>query len=658
MTNHRFTGLDKNMTLRVISRELGEKLIAGTSGANSGSSIVEAGQDTAHVGTDTAVSGGSFEVQKDRAPYADNDDVTRVRFKRRGMTKIKRQLRRIRWILGNLFAYVAELRSPTLSRDEKMIMLKRFRRWDPDELSIHRRQKLEAEIFQTHKIQAKLVKEQIIDVLTRLGFNYSITKNERRYIKARVKIAHVDVSPYAYVFHISRVPYGVRMTDMAKDEVSTELAATLGKKIRHDLDLNGLRYTVEVGSTMSIPHFVEFGDERFPMPKNQPPLAFFAGLSTNGTAVFRNLAAAPHIIIAGETGGGKSNIENAIACTLISRNDANRLRLVFFDLKGGVEFSHFEDLPHLWKDEGMITTSGEDEEKTEKHFKCDGIIERPSDVMGALYLLDRECNRRLAVLKASKKKNIHEFNRGKHAQNMLPYIVVFFDEWAVTKSQVPGAETRLSTIANLSRAAGIHFMLSTQYPKAEILNTAISVNFPWRFAFNMQSGASMSVLGNWDAFGLSPSGRAVLKTNEGSIQVQTPRITERMISATVATAKKEKVEETRSAGVDEKDILTWAIDNAGGKLSRDQLFNQFKEKIGNYALRDLLKSMENQVFDVHGSLYRVLPGGPRTPRRMDLLDEIERGVLGENSSGILYPVNPEEQPTTDLEDERETEDQQ
>jgi hypothetical protein len=621
MGKPRFSGMDKNMTLRVVSRESGQKLIAGTSGDSSGGSVVEGGQDTAHMGADAPVLGGSFEVTNDAAPYADNDDHTRVRFKRRGMTKIKRVLRRIRSIIGNMFAYISALRSPTFSRDEKMIMLKRVRRWDSLELDEYRRKKLEAEIFQSHKAQAKIVKMQIIDVLTRLGFCYSITKNDRRYIKRKVKIEITTVSPFAYVYFITGVPFGVKMTEMAQDWVSTELAATLGKKIRHDLDLNGLRFTVEVGSTMSIPHFVEFGDERFAMPKNQPPLAFFAGLSTNGTPVYRNLAAAPHIIIAGETGGGKSNIENAIACTLISRNDPNRLRLVFFDLKGGVEFSHFEDLPHLWLSEGMVITSAEDEEKVEKHFKCDGIIERPSDVMGALYLLDKECNRRLATLKASKKKNIHEYNRGKHAQNMLPYIVVFFDEWAVTKSQVSGAETRLSTIANLSRAAGIHFILSTQYPKAEILNTAISVNFPWRFAFNMQSGASMSVLGNWDAFGLSPSGRAVLKTNEGSIQVQTPRITERMIFATVLGAKGAKAEETRSAGVDEKDILTWAIDNAGGKLSRDQLFNQFKEKITRIALGDLLHSMEDKHFEVHGSIYLIKRSTGTLPRRMELTDE-------------------------------------
>ena len=626
MSSPRFSRLAKDMTLRVVSRWTGKKLIAGTSGDNSGGSVVEVGQDTAHVGMDAAASGGSFEVTNDTAPYADNDDHTRVRFRRRGMTKIKRAIRRIGALIRNLFAYIGELRSPAFSRDEKMIMLRRFRRWDHTELDEHRRQKLEDEIFQTHKAQAKIVKMQIIDVLTRLGFCYSIVKNDRRYIKRKVKIAITTVSPFAYIFFITDVPYGVKMTDMAQDWVSTELAATLGKKIRHDLDLNGLRFTVEVGSTMSIPHFVEFGDERFAMPKNQPPLAFFAGLSTNGTPVYRNLAAAPHIIVAGETGGGKSNIENAIACTLISRNDPARLRLVFFDLKGGVEFSHFENLPHLWKQEGTSKREDKDGKEVETFISCDGIVERPSDVMAALKLLFRECDRRLAILKGAKKKNIREYNRGKHANNVIPYIVVFFDEWAVTKSQVDGAETLLSTIANLSRAAGIHFILSTQYPKAEILNTTISVNFPWRFAFNMQSGASQSVLGSWDAFGLSPAGRAVLKTNEGSIQVQTPRITEKMIHATVTAAKSGEVTETKFAGVDEKDVLTWAMDNNKGKLDRDTLFNQFREKISRGELGDLLRSMENKSFEVHGSLYLVKPPAGTLSRRMELTDEGPRSA--------------------------------
>jgi DNA segregation ATPase FtsK/SpoIIIE-like protein len=268
---------------------------------------------------------------------------------------------------------------------------------------------------------------------------------------------------------------------MAQDWVSTELAATIGKKMRYDLDLEGLRYTVEVGSTLSIPNFVGFGDldDRHPMPKNLPPLAFWVGLAANGSPIYRNLADAPHIIIAGSSGGGKSNMENTIACTLIRNNTPDRLRMVFFDLKGGVEFSHFEGIPHLWP----MTDK--------KEWHTTGIVEYPTDVIPALKVLFDECMTRLGKLKKAKVKNINEYNRGK--KNRIPYIVVFFDEWASTKKLVGAeAEMIMSNIANLSRSAGIHFILATQYPKAEIINTTISVNFPWRIAFNMPSGASQS----------------------------------------------------------------------------------------------------------------------------------------------------------------------
>jgi len=342
-----------------------------------GSSALVVGQDITHTGSDTANSGESFETVNSGTPYADNDDPTKVRFVKRGMSKLKRLIKRI----GNLFSlfieYVSDLRSPSLSFDEKLTMLYKLRRWNDEELQIRRHARLEMQIFVTHKQQSKLVRAQIIEVLTNLGFCYSITKNERRYIKRKVKISQVDVNPYAYIFHITQVPFGVKKTEMSQDWVATELCSTLGKKVRHELDPNGLRYTVEVGSTNNIPNFVEFGDPKFAMPEKKPPLLFWAGLSANGGSIYRNLAAAPHIIIAGETGGGKSNIENSIACTFIKNNTPDIVRLVFFDLKGGVEFSHFDGIPHLWKmDDG--------------DKKCDGIIERPGDVMAAVESLNQE----------------------------------------------------------------------------------------------------------------------------------------------------------------------------------------------------------------------------------------------------------------------------
>lgn len=598
------------IALRAAKYWTGRRVIAGVSHDKTGEAAAQLGADQLYDGTATDRDGAALSIASTTAPIAVNDDVWRRRFHRRhGMTKLRRAWRLMVRSLRSVFAFLGDLRSKKYSGDEKLRMLKTFRSWDPDQLEEHRRKKSDDQLFRLHTEQARLIKQTLISRLTDLGFCFAVTKNEAKHVKARIKIARVDVSPYAYTYYITRVPFGVRLTEMAKDEVSTELAASIGKKIRHELDLNGLRYTVEVGSTLSVPNFVPFKDVSA-MPKNMPPLAFWAGLSANGSPIYRNLADAPHMIVAGSSGGGKSNFENCIACTYLMRRGPETIRMVFFDLKGGVEFSHFEGIPHLWPmDRG--------------DWHNDGIVEYPHDVIAALECLFDECNRRLGQLKAAKKKNLSEYNRGKHPKNRLPYIVVFFDEWASTKKLVGDkAESILSNIANLSRSAGIHFILSTQYPKAEVINTTISVNFPWRVAFAMTTGASQSVLGSWDAFGLSPTGRAILQAGDGGITVQTPRITNSTVAAIAAGAKSNSSTVGEMASVDAEEILEWAINNTGGKLSQETIWGQFKDKLTAAALFDLLRSMDNQTFEVQGTLYIVTPAAGPNPRKMELAEQI------------------------------------
>ncbi|MBI5950206.1 MAG: DNA translocase FtsK [Chloroflexi bacterium] len=600
--------------------------MTGASAESHGGDVAVVGTDKPQQGMDAERAGAAYDAHSDLGAYADNNDVWRRRFAKHGVTRIKRYYRKFRSLLAALLVFLREFVNPKLSADEKRMMLFRMRRLKPEEVENHRQQKQRDALFQFHKQQAKLLQLRIIEVLTNLGFCYHITKNERKYIKKRISVAHVDISPYAYTYHLTRMPFGVKVTEIAQDWVSTELSASIGKKIRYDLDLEGLRITVEVGSTMSIPNFVGFGDldDKTPMPKNLPPLAFWAGLSANGTPVYRNLAEAPHMIIAGSSGGGKSNMENCIACTLIRNNKPERLRVVFFDLKGGVEFDQYKDIPHLYPmKDGDWSTSG--------------IVEFPSDVIPALKVLFNECMHRLDKLKKAGVKNIHEFNRKKRNHSM-PYIVVFFDEWASTKKLVGSeAESLLSNIANLSRAAGIHFLLSTQYPKAEIINTTISVNFPWRLAFNMPSGASQSVLGDWGAVGLTPVGRAVLLTMDGQMQIQTPRITNQNVLDVVEEARTGIAMTRNMQNIDAADILEWSLNKAGMRLDQDSVFNQFKEKITQAALRELLRSMENKVYDVQGTLYKVMPSlPPNISRRMILAEEA--GGEAENSTGNPLPA--------------------
>lgn len=585
-------------------------IIRGRSDEISGTSEDITGFNANVTGSDTAKTGTSFETHSDIVPVADNDDVWKVRFRqRRGMTKAKRFMVRIRRLLRRIAHFIAELRSDKYERDEKLHMLITLREWKPDELEERRRQKEEHELFLFHKQQAQLLEEQIIEILTNLGFCFHTTRDDRKYIKKRVKIAKVEVSPFAYVYHITSVPFGVKKTDMSQDWVATEIASSIGKKVRHELDLYGLRYTVEVGSTLSIPNFASFSEFEN-MPKNMPPLAFYLGQTTNGAPVYRNLADAPHMIVAGQTGGGKSNLLNGIICGYIKRQPPEVVKLILFDLKGGVEFDPFYGIPHLWQ-------FAED---------ADGIIEYPEQIIPALEALLAECNRRLSVLKKAKAKNLAEFNRGKHTKNRIPYLIGIFDEYTTARKLAGDkVETLLSTIANLSRAAGIHFIIGTQYPKSDVLSTLISVNFPWRVAFNMTTAASQSVLGSWDAFGLTPAGRALFQSSDGTIHVQTPRITKLSILSIVERAKTGEGE-VKLNTLDPQELLEWALNNTGGNLEFDTLFNHFNEKITQAALKDLLKSIDNTIQEVSGEQYRVIPGRGTRSRRMERVEQSQSGV--------------------------------
>lgn len=611
-------GLNTKWTLRTESRRTGHNGRSGESNQQSGEDIDGAGSAADQIGQHTDAAGSAAMMHSDNNPIADNDDPMKVRIISRGKTKWRRRLDFIKQIYKTFKAYYKELVNPKLSRDEKFIMLYRFRKWDEENLDKYRLEKEKTRIYKFHKPQARKAGRIIIDVLTNLGYCDMQMKDSRRVIKKRIRFTLTEVGQFAYVYHLDRLPFGVKATAMGSDEVCTELAQSLGHKVRYDLDLSGLRYTVEIGSTLSIPNFVGFGDidDKQPIPKNLPTLGFWAGLGHNGKPVYKNLADAPHMIIAGSSGGGKSNMENAITCMFL-RNTPDKVRMIFFDLKGGIEFSQYAGLPHLLPLENKSGWSNQ------------GIIEYPVDVLPALDAIFAECMSRLTRLKNANVKKLSEYNRGKRPKDRWPYIVIFFDEWASTKKLVGNeAENKLSNIANLSRSAGIHFVLATQYPKAEIINTAISVNFPWRMAFNMGSGASQSVLGNWDAFGLSPTGRAVLQTNENSTQVQTPRITNSNIKQITEKART-GVDTGSLENLDDMDVLEWALDNAQGNLTFEQLFNHFRDRIHRLQLIDLLKNMDNKTFDVNGAYYKVIPGKLNIPRRMIL--ETEQGIEDTNT---------------------------
>jgi DNA segregation ATPase FtsK/SpoIIIE-like protein len=522
----------------------------------------------------------------DRTPLAENDDLSRRRILHR-----VRKSRLVKFIY-RMFERITPPQPTT------------------EELAIIREDKERKSLELLLNQEADDAASAMINKMTNTGHCRRRMRDGSEHITEEVQFDHIKITPNAFYFHVGSYA-GQSVMDLYNDQVCTDLSESVGHRVRSQFTPDvGLFFILERASTMGIPEFVPFADmiERF--AQDAPPLSFPVGVSANGRHIRRDLAEAPHIIIAGGSGKGKSVSMNGILATFISRNRPADVRLVLFDLKGGVEFNFYVGLPHL-----LAMTD-------DKDWTCDGIIETPVDVVPALNWLMDECQRRLKMLKKSGHKNIREHNRGRHERNRIPYIVAAIDEYAVMKTLASSkSEEILAALANISRAAGIHFILATQTPKAEVLNTKISVNFSWRLAFAMPPSASQVVLGSWDAVGLATPGRAIFQAPNEQLQVQAPRITNSTIRAIVQSAKSGQSTAAEMTSVDAEEILLWAKNNLNGKLTFDNLFRQFGAKITKAALNDLLISMDNQTFDVNGTLYLVEPGQGRRSRAMQTVVE-------------------------------------
>ncbi len=229
------------------------------------------------------------------------------------------------------------------------------------------------------------------------------------------------------------------------------------------------------------------------------------GRDISGDSVCLDLARAPHLLVAGATGSGKSVCLNGILISLLCRFAPEDLRLILIDPKV-VELSVYNGLPHL-----LVPV----------------VTDLQLTVM-ALRWAVREMERRYRVLAKAGKRNIEDFNArtlsevpvydddGELIPKKLPFIVVIIDELAdIMLSNRSEVETSLARLAQMARAVGIHVVVATQRPSVNIITGVITANFPTRIAFQVASqidsrtildgkGAE-SLLGKGDMLFRSPS---------------------------------------------------------------------------------------------------------------------------------------------------------
>jgi DNA segregation ATPase FtsK/SpoIIIE, S-DNA-T family len=269
-----------------------------------------------------------------------------------------------------------------------------------------------------------------------------------------------------------RLAPGIKMSKVAqlKDDLAYALAA---EQVRILAPIPG-KQAVGVEVPNRVRTMVHLGDVFQDAPKGWSPLSVWLGKDIAGKAIGTDLAKQPHILIAGTTGSGKSGCVNAMLSSVLLRSSPNEVRMVLVDPKR-VELNHYEGIPHL------LTP----------------VVTSPRLAANVLSNLIKEMEERYGVMSRSKTRSLVELNKLRLSQGEapLPYILCVIDELADLMMVAPAdVEDSIIRLAQKSRAVGIHLVLATQRPSADVITGMIKANVPARIAFAVSSQTDSRVI--------------------------------------------------------------------------------------------------------------------------------------------------------------------
>lgn len=430
----------------------------------------------------------------------------------------------------------------------------------PDELA--RQQFLRDQAARRKRIKrvAKQLRGEVIHGLALQGFLFVHERQgavvKASYVESRLILCTDD----AIYIKLTKLPFKVAPFDLIPPEVARNLSVHIGRQCKVIVDTYlGVWVFVELASGVGdIPKWFSWTATDDPLnamsllPKTNS-FAVAIGVGEGRKLVYEDVRDWPHVIIAGATDGGKSVFMNQLLCTLISRNTPDQMKLVLVDLKGGLEFWDYREVPHLLRP----------------------VIIDKSQVVDALTDMVEEKNKRFDMLRNHGLRNIAGWNQTHH-HSKLPYIFLFFDEIAALmqdskiKRRMDGL---IEDLAAQGRAVGIHATLCTQLPTKDVLSTIVRGNIVTRIAFALDPVGSLVALGNGAASNLPPkTGRAIYRRGLEEVELQAPFISDAQIKETIA--KLLPAEEPGRVRMTEYDLFRVAIDNLGGVFTKAAVLAQ------------------------------------------------------------------------------------
>ena len=351
-------------------------------------------------------------------------------------------------------------------------------------------------------------------------------------------------------------------------------------------------------------------DDKF---QNSPkPLTIALGRGISGKAIFGNLAKMPHCLVAGTTGSGKSVTIHSMITSLLYRNGPDEMKFILIDPKR-VELTLYNKIPHL------LTP----------------VITEAKKTILALKWAAKEMDRRYDILETESVRDIESYHktildRGKTGKNEednkadpMPYIVIIIDELADIMTAYPRElESAIVRLAQMSRAVGIHLILSTQRPEVNVITGLIKANIPARVALKVSSQIdSRTILDAGGAEKLLGAGDMLYSSGEAQPErLQSAFISEGEVKKVVkylADAYRDEITEeialTQGSISADKSIFESALDDEAG--DDDEMYEQARQCV-----------MEAGKASTSYLQRKLKLGYARAARLMDMLED--RGVIG------------------------------
>ncbi|MDB5194196.1 MAG: cell division FtsK/SpoIIIE [Parcubacteria group bacterium] len=429
-----------------------------------------------------------------------------------------------------------------------------------------------------------------------------------------VEMDEISIGPSATRYAVKPAE-GVRLSKILALQQNLELALAAKGGIRIEAPIPGkslvgievpntFKATIGLGSLLSEKEFAE----------SDKPLLASLGRDISGNSHFANVAKMPHALIAGATGSGKSVTIHAIITSLLFRNPPDNLKFLMIDPKR-VELTLYNKIPHL------LTP----------------VITDAKKAILALKWAAKEMDRRYDILEKASVRDIDSYHKNilaaskvapedPESPDAMPYIVIIIDELADLMQSYPRElEAAIVRLAQMSRAVGIHLLLSTQRPSVNVITGLIKANIPTRVALQVSSQIdSRTIIDMAGAEKLLGAGDMLFMSGDMAkpVRIQSAYITENEVKKVVKYLVDEYADEL-NAGIDfstentSNAIFSATLDDdAAG--DDDELYEEARAIV-----------MEAGKASTSYLQRKLRIGYARAARLIDILEE--RGVIGPGS---------------------------